>query len=362
MPTEQKKQGTVSADGESMLVNPLLLKKPRPIRNWCEWLELWEEAKTFQEMLGLLHVGFDVSLVQAVYNEEKFDQIDRIRFYLAVADGYADSCRFRSEEDRGSISTIGYDANGFGIKKSPSEVCQLVARKAFDVLCQNFFKMELRGGGKGGDLFGAGWENIVASERLFPLITSFFRLEGYRSGLVRNLPRWSLKRHEEIVLGFLLNLARFLWGREKQEADRCYYYGDGPIAEERRPCSAEIQARINEAKPWMIEVLNFLGNLEILEEWMLELDEACLDTVQKIAMRSELSRGSFPVKDDRLVGSLDEACLVGSKAAWFLKRRELKLKELQRLEEIREAEKVIGDAKWTIDSRSHSAKSVGTKD
>jgi hypothetical protein len=102
-----------------------------------------------------------------------------------------------------------------------------------------------------------------------------------------------------------------------------------------------MRARLEIAQPWMIEVLNWLGRLNVLERWILELSETCLAKLKEIALRSKLSEyhPQHQVKKSRTVLTVDEACFVGSPAGWLLKRRELMERVHARLTAIREAER-----------------------
>ena len=62
-------------------VHDLFTREIRPIKDWQEWLERWQAAVTMDEMLGLLHVGFDHPVGQyAEHTRPKYDGINRILF------------------------------------------------------------------------------------------------------------------------------------------------------------------------------------------------------------------------------------------------------------------------------------------
>src|SRR3989344_8565197 len=72
----------------------------KSILNWYQWLERWNEALTVQEMIGLLHCGFEVSLSKMGYNEKEYSQIDRVAFYLTAANGWADTSILEKPEEK----------------------------------------------------------------------------------------------------------------------------------------------------------------------------------------------------------------------------------------------------------------------
>ncbi|MGC9599355.1 MAG: hypothetical protein ABSE18_03155 [Minisyncoccia bacterium] len=289
-------------------------------------------------MESLLHVGFSISLEQRHDGEKKYDRIDRIMFYLIIADGWADRYLLQLPTDGSKEYDLGYDSNGRRIQKTQSDLRHQLARKAFDMLCLNFFKAELLEGGRYGDRFNEFWEGTVVSERLFPIIQNFFRVEKRRfdNGVeIRNLPyREEQSHNEQQALDFLLNLANFIW-KWKEPGTQWYDASKKDEAEKR---IAATRVRVDAAKPWMVEVFAQLERIDVLREWILELDEACLAKLKEIALRNELKTSYHPVTKNRLAATIDEACYVGSKAAWFLKEYDLRAKEHKRLEAIREAE------------------------
>ena len=57
-------------------VHPLLSREIRPLYNWHEWLARWDAALTAEELLGLLHVGFNVPLDRSEHGEKGYDAVD----------------------------------------------------------------------------------------------------------------------------------------------------------------------------------------------------------------------------------------------------------------------------------------------
>ena len=287
-------------------------------------------------MLGLLHVGFNVSLETSAYGEEQHSDIDRLAFYFNVADGWADDFLLCVPgEDNRREYEMGRDKNGNVMRKSESELRQQVARNAFDMLCTNLFTWELHESNRE---FGWKWVTTITSDALFPIIQNFFRAEEGRFGDIgiRNFSLYHKERshNEKQAVSFLLNLVRFLWVWKEQEI-----WSGNPDRAELEKQQRETRSRLNEAKPWMVEILSELGELRLLREWMLELDKPCLKKLKDVALRGRLREHSHPVKADRKVATIDEACFTGSAAARFLKEHELKKREHERLSAIREAER-----------------------
>ena len=298
-----------------------------PIRNWHHWLERWDNAEDFQQMESLLHCGFNISLSRGHYSEKEYKHLDRVMLYLAVADGWQNSELLRLREDEGTSYMFGYDERGATVWKKPSVLRQMIARKAFDMLCLNFFKgiSLVDNSDHRRCTYDRVWTEEIVTPQFLPLIQNFFRVEcGQRFG-VRNLtPNYDNRTHnEQDAIQFLVNFAEFIWGGLEVEDD------ENP---------SETRKLAESAKPWMTEVLVRLNRLDILRKRILKLDEATLAKLKEVALRdNNFSRHSHPVLEDRKVESVEEACYLGSKTAWLLKEYEVVMQVHGRLKTIQEA-------------------------
>lgn len=314
----------------------LFSREIRPPRDWAEWLECWQAARTTCEMLGLLHGGFDVEFEW--YYGMKYDPLHRLEFYFEIADGWNDANLLRLRGDRDQEYRIRRDENGNVLFKTAGEIRQTIARKAFDMLCGNFFNPKnFRERGDHDKLEEDQMRNIV-SGRLFLVVQKFFRVEKdcvlFDRISVRNLSRHPDGRsnNEKQAVGFLLRMMKYLWTWQEVKAESF----DSEKEKARiREHNATMQAAICAARPWMIEVLHYLGELRLLKRaWVLALDEPCLAKLKEIALRSELQYYRHHVTKARKALTLNEACYVGSEAAWILKQHELMSREDRRLREI----------------------------
>lgn len=266
------KENTDENRALSTPIHTLLTREIRPIRDWYEWLAHWQWAEDSQWMESLLHCGFNILLENGrSFGDKEYDEIDRLTFYLTIADGWVDNYLLRLSTDGDKKYNVGWDSNGNIIRKTPRELRQQLAQKAFDLLCLNFFrKVELLEGGRRGDEFNKDWERMITSERLFPLIQNFFRVEKERFSDIgiRNLSLEDDRRshNEQQAVNFLLNLAKFIWGWEEPEIPSYH-----PSKEEIDKRLAETRVRVDAAKPWMVEVLAFLGRLDVFESGYLNL-------------------------------------------------------------------------------------------
>jgi len=330
-------------------VHPLLSREIRPLYNWHEWLARWDAALTAEELLGLLHVGFNVPLDRSEHGEKGYDAVDRVLFYFAIADGWADSDLLELPTDR---KNFGGDA--FARVKRRQEL----ACKAFDMLCLNFFT-EVVDYNYGDPAFKEDWGENIISGRFFSVVQRFFKAEEPRPySFARRIRNLSLRQekqshNEERAVNFILALTGFVWQWREQHKD-WDYVAEGKEKErgkrEEKEYNTATRSRIDSAKPWLIEVLTHLDKLDGLwklrdhRELLLTLDESCLAKLAEIALRSELVKGRHPVTEGRPVATVNEACLVGSRAAWFLKKYELMHAEHRRLTAILKAEQAKASA------------------
>ncbi|GEM_PF-1394943 len=335
----------------------------RPPRNWGEWLERARAAETIHEKLGLLHGAFEVELGRGDWDHaakafREYSDSGRIETFFEIADGWADKDLLRTEGVRWSDEPrcrIGRDSRN-QLERTESEQRQQLARKAFDMLVVNFFKMpEIRGDEFDRGNMEARWIKDFVFGPLFPVVQNFFRIHNYEKeghAYVRNLSLHGEQRlqNEKVVVNFLLKLPKFLWSWKDPEIS---YWGKSPedVARQEKEKDGVLAMRtvVDGAKPWMIEVLAVLRELDLLEKWILELDGSCLAMLKKIALRNQFGTHIHPVTKDRRVVTIDEACYLGSPAGWLLKKHELMTREHKRLNAIRSAEWKRQDADRTIE-------------
>ncbi len=360
-----KSDANVTAPAPAALpFHPLFAKNIVPRESWNMWLKLWSEARTLKQLISRLHCGFDaeVNMGEYAYDDDGrlvkvpvYNDIDRLIFYFEVAEGWRDTSLLRKPGERDERYSLGYERDGGRrIDKYITEIRQMVATKAFDMLCPNFFNGTLPERVDSDEDFPHVWY-VATSERLLPRVMSFFRVQerhAHNPGedfIMPNLDQAgrynTISNSEKVATEFLLNLARFIWRWSPR--NRPYF---GRNEDDRRlvwesSVKAE-RARLDSAKPWMIEVLAQLDRLDILREWLLELDETCLAKLKEIAFRNKLYR--YEREEERKVETLDEACYLGSKSAWLLKEYKVKKREGDRLSKIREARRQKAQADRTI--------------
>jgi hypothetical protein len=329
---------TKKSELEKIQFHTTLTREIRPDLSWHELIKSWQRAATLGDMLGILYRGFDVKMAGSNwFDEPKYDDIDRLTFYFTIADGWNDERLLELPVDDGLKYYMGFDRHRGMVKdKSPAQLRQMLARKAFDVLCSSeFFKTELMSSENcRGKEYNEVWIETITSTRLFPVIQNFFRIN--EQGKIRNLTWWNEKRpHSEIIaIDFLLNLAQFIFDWQERDTDFRYSNDEKKEIEKQ---DAEIRSRLDKSRPWMVEILSELDRLDILQKRIFKLDQESLKKLEEIAMRSKFSEYRSPVLEDRLAITLNEACYLGSKTAWLLKEHELMIRERDRLQNIHDA-------------------------
>lgn len=290
-----------------LIQNPLLRLHVRPILNWHEFLDRWKVAQDVETFVGLLHRGFKIPLEKRDFSELRYTDFDRIKFYLSVADGWIDDRLLNLPGDDKQKYLAGYN-HGNAVYEPTSFFRQQVATKAFEMLCGNFFPAKFKDGM--GEVSGE-WCNTIFSDELFPLLRSFFETTFNDSNprvYIRNIPPvWKDRSHyEEAAVGFLLNLTRFIWLWKEYDCS-----SNNEVINE---LNKKTRVRIEEAKPWTIEILIGLNRLDALKGLIQSLDQSCMDTLKVHALK----RTIYEQGKQRRVSSLDEALYAGSATAQWL--------------------------------------------
>ncbi len=320
----------------------------RPIKDLNEWFDLMDEAKTVEEILGLLHIGFDMEVAQLNYlrqqEETQLTETDRVICYLNLADGHESNSGLEIPEDGNREYPFGENESGFTIHVRPSNLRQLIAQKAFSQLCNHFFKKWLneKKNGEG----SASWAVELIESDLFVALQYFLRTETSRSDYT--LPNLKLGRkegihHKTLVIDFILRLAKFLWEwREYHSIWQSHLSNEERLEEERK--NTLTRSHIERAKPWIIEVLAALGELHLLRKYLLNLDEGSVVKLKDMALKYQFksySSHSDLVSKERPVANLEEALLLGSPEARLVIEHGILTNVHSKLKEVRETEREV---------------------
>ncbi len=336
----------VRAEGpREVPVHTLLTREIRPTRNWHEWLQLWQKAETAGQMISLLHEGFDVPLSRFEHMDLEYKPEDRLRFYFEIADGWADYDLLYLQGDGNEKYFVGCDQNWNREYKSSAQMRQMVARKAFDMLCSKFFKEGTACEGEhrlkhrlSDDEFSNYFNRIVFGP-MYPVILHFFRPEkakySHRNDIgPRNLRNTdSCGDKEKIAVTFLNNLGQWLYSFRQTKTPHVFQRKREEIEAEQKEIDKD-QVLVDSGKPMILEFWNMHNMLNQLRNRLTELDETSLAKLREIALREKLDTymREIEIEKDRPVKTIEEAILAGSRAALLLKEREILLQEQNRLQ------------------------------
>ena len=339
---------TTTESNESKKVYSIKNEPVDGIRNWSHFLLLWENAETREIKKSLIFYGLEVPVGGNLPSEKKYDEIDRIIFYLQIADGWTSASKFIAKNDREHLII---NKDGRRERKTSDELRQMLAQMAFDMLCAKIFKPAIKNAKEAWKEFRF-WSEYIISDRLLSSIKEFFRTEIDNTSSrerveIDNLYFWKESKSSRKILAknFLVQLVEVIWDLQEVEIKS---YWDEERIEKYRKWNHDTRTLLDSSRPWTVEILVALNRLDVLRKRILRLDQTSLDKLKEIALGNELSEHSNPVSAVRQVPSLDEACYVGSPSAWFVKEHELKTSEHERLEKILETEEQISSAKESL--------------
>ncbi|MBW3538458.1 hypothetical protein KY386_03115 [Candidatus Parcubacteria bacterium] len=268
------------------------------ISDWLEWRQLWQRAMYVEQYMGLLHCGFDVPAAgpgcqtRPLQERMRINHIDRICFYLELADGWygSDSDFLRPQEQA-----------SFNRSVHPGSMRAELARKAFAMLSQHFFRNTNTDRGD-----QPSWTELVAEEKVLEKVIWFFRLDEYER--IPNLGHPNKPNvHEQRAREFVVELCKLGWTIRRNRWP-LPDYGD------------EVIDRFVTARPHFVEMLIGSRHIDLLLDHLrYPLDEASWQKLEALALKerrlrtSELHRVSMRVPD-----SVEEAAANGSEAALVL--------------------------------------------
>lgn len=313
--------------------SPLLKQRIVVEETWDELLGAFSESISYRHMLGMLHTGFDVSLRKDY--DELYGEEERLIFYLRASEGWNDSELLRMVGDSKAEHLVGFGKFGNRRTRTLSGVRQLLAQKAFNVLCTNYFGKMVRYSED-----EEPWVEILKNERLFSAIQNFFRL-GKRNDrfCIENLSRINENSsHSEVqAVKFLLDLAMaiFEWGRDTHQ-----WHADERIQKK--------------AQPWMIGVLAYLGELQLLQKEPFDcfehfhLSDECLAKLEKFSLEEEYWIFGGADSVDFPIESLEKACYLDSQTAQFLKMYLIRKEAFDRQKALDKAEDDLAKARQKV--------------
>jgi hypothetical protein len=306
--------------------HPLLDLRPEAINDWAHWKSMWDELsfKSFEQRLGLLHVGFDVPAISggsfASPEKRTNAEVERLCFYLRLADGH-----YRGNFVFMTASEAEHCHRQHGDMPSPTQVVARlraeISRKAFIVVVDKFFRNTRRPSGT------PSWFPLAVENRVFEMLLWFFRLDRY--GHISNLTSHSSGQiapvHYQRTREFVTELIRLGWGMGDSFDD----------------LSVEAKLRLTVIRPRLIELMDGLGDLDsLLGRFRHLLDEECWSTLEALALRPRQIRiapKGYENYETRKPTTLQEAFANGSEAARVLILLKTLRDEDERFEQLKKA-------------------------
>lgn len=279
--------------------NPLWDKVMTEYTSWREWLEKWNQTTEKRDLISLLHVGFDFGNVPGLGMVIR-EEMDRFLFYLNIANGWNSGgyYHYANDDPRPRFPPDEW------ISRSK------ISKKAFDMLCVYSFKEWIEAGDGRKHL-----DSRYNSEFLLPVLMHFFGRKS-RDGDFRiyNISYGSLSRlsnNEMVAQKFLFKLIDNIWNWERRYVNT---FKSHQVEEAQSEESKQTALRLRAARPWSIEVLNCLGQLDKLNN-IEDLGEECEVKLTEIAMRCRIAPRGERI---RPVKNFEEALKAKDSAAWFL--------------------------------------------
>jgi hypothetical protein len=295
--------------------HPLLSLRPEPIESWAAWKSLWESARYMPQYLGLLHCGFTVPADPHGGQKWRDAEIDRLCFYLDLADGHADGEHY-------------FITRGSGIHH-PDKLAQMraeLAKKAFSVLAKDFFN------------------NTEAHHTLpswMPLAVEAQALEKLVWFLLNrnNTSEYSKSKADcERAIQFAIELCKFGWRRDNSRLRD----DDGRVK------------RLEVTRPDFVEILFVIGQGNmLLNRSNYPLDDPSWKRLEQLALEERQIRvpnqhGSFGY-ETREPKTIEEALANGSWPAQVFHTLRAVQQEDQRFQEAVTAMRDLRDAERRLE-------------
>ncbi len=306
----------VVANPKESQVHPLAADM-RYISSWEKWKELWLASTHAEIKHSLLHFGWATG-----------GGTEKVCLYLDLADGYMDQDNFGLPEEK----TRSWQFNKcdmdtpLGRFEYASQLRRAVSIKAFQVLCQKFFKNTST---ESRQRDQPSWLHWLKEDVVLEKVLWFLRTEGSPGDLsLRNIPRHfdDCDNHQRVLREFAFGISMLALGLTCLKiGDKDCYFRDGTV-----------EGKLRKRHPEIVELLNGLGGLNLLlderKNSQRELSEAGLAKLREIALRERWIHS--PQHEKRKPVSIEEASYAGSKAAQTYLLLQVNNKVQEKLEEI----------------------------
>lgn len=315
--------------------NPLIDRDPLPIESWEAWLERWGAGPlSFQEAAGLIHCAFKVPTGSPVRG---YSARDRLCFMLNLADGWNGFSGFDKSTDSTLQYCLYHPTIGAELK-SVAGLRKRLTEQAATVLAKHLEELIAT---KQRDADREDYWGQIFTHDVFLFFQEFFKVRKNAPGdfSVRNISRETNKdQTSRLFIRFLLHMNEIMWSW-------------GVCNEEPDEPERLIRTRIENAKPWIAQVLCLSENLEFFQDEPLRLTEKCVCALQGIVFSTE-GISSFEEV-------LERGTSLHKKITLLLMHREVLIKrgeeEERRLKEQEEKTKKLNKQKQIADARTRLA-------
>ena len=297
--------------------HPLMAWQPSCIESMRQWFDEWERAKLAERKRELLFVGFEVE------TESTEMRINRIKHYLAVADDHTGSAwtfHVAPGDDEEHVKRT-----AFGRKKM-HELRIIIAQKAFEMICLNFFKNKSQSSDD-----RPSWTFLMSQEEVLKSVLYFFRLEKNNPRNFVNLHLSSFEKSDHFTLIAVDFLRRFIisaWPANESDARVSAWW------------DADALDMFRRYYPKFVDILHGLGQSQLLFERHANIDKASLTRLKELALGRPMHR------------TIEEAIFSGSQAARTFLLLEVIKKEGKRREEFQQAKRVADKANRKLEQLS----------
>lgn len=280
--------------------NPLRDWMPKHISNWPEWLAAWHNADLIEVRHGLLYLGLKVPL--------HIDKggVDRLRFYLELADGSLEENAFCKPGVFIAKDYFRTQKTALGEFTDVALIRHNLANKAYDALAARVFKI-------GAMMYD--WSDIMSRPAVVESLLWFFRRTPGDVSLWNITAHYGDKR-SETVREFVEAFCEALW-----DQSRPFSGVFSPDMEIKLRKQWEANAKQNQTRA--VEMLIGIGKVErLLDADRFPCSQVCLDVLQDTVMSREFSfndNGTHKLSVNRKPRTVDEAVFKGSRVARVLK-------------------------------------------
>jgi len=302
----------------------LALDDTRPFANWAEWKKTFERVNILEARESFLHFGFQVPTPNVG------ERRDRILFYLDLSMyAFATAGLYGHSNPFGRNGSVVVES--FGVERgSLSEARQRVARKACEVLCQQFLKKKTDMDPVYDRSVSMAVRQVLNDEAMLRSTLKLLKTSwaGVRRPFLANFGHTAPKHVVEIISFFVETFwdASF-WPRMLSE---------NPFTDEDKALGERALA----LRPAIALILVALDKPLLITNRYTELDDATIDALEKAALRSR-GTNSSPPHNRTTFSTIEEAAGNGSSLARAMILIRVLRKEHQRQEAIKLAEKQL---------------------